>query len=325
MNSDTRQKQLNQWIHEILGVQEYKLTPISGDASFRRYFRLLFKDQKFIAVDAPPEKENNLPFIEITHLLESENLPVPHIYFSSLDFGFFLLTDFGDTLLLDILDINNVDHFYNKALEALSVIQQTPANSLPNYTKQLLLTEMELFRDWYLGRYLNLELTNQENDLLDQVFTNLIKNALTQPQVFVHRDYHSRNLMQIDASYPGIIDYQDAVCGPVTYDLVSLLRDCYINWPVSQVEEWALNYRKKLIDMKIIQNIDTKKFLKWFDLMGIQRHLKAIGIFSRLNLRDNKPDYLYDIPRTLNYIKEIAPKYVETKELAEFLHNNIAL
>ncbi len=325
MNSDPRLTQLHEWIRDILGKVDYSLIPVSGDASFRRYFRFTSKQQQFIAVDAPPDKENNASFINITHLLEAEGLPVPHIYFSTLDFGFFLLSDLGDTIFLDILENNNADSLYSKALNALAVIQQTSANSLPDYDQSLLLTEMELFRNWFLNSHLKIELSNQENKFFDQVFTFLIKNALQQPQVFVHRDYHSRNLMKIDNMYPGIIDYQDAVRGPVTYDLVSLLRDCYIDWPISDVEKWALSYRKNIINKDIIKNVDEETFLRWFDLMGIQRHLKAIGIFSRLNIRDKKSNYLEDIPRALNYIKTIAPKYPETCSLAEFVHNKVSI
>lgn len=325
MNPDSRLAQLHEWIKETLGVTTYSLEPASGDASFRRYFRLLTDADQFIAVDAPPEKEDNASFVNVTHLLEAEGLPVPHIHYSSLDFGFFLLSDFGDTLLLNVLNNENVNTLYAKAFDALTIMQQTPTTSLPDYSQELLLTEMELFREWFLSKHLSIELSSSEHVLLDQVFASLIANALSQPQVFVHRDYHSRNLMQIDEKYPGIIDFQDAVCGPVTYDLVSLLRDCYIEWPLTQVEAWALSYRNKVLSEKIITNVDEQTFLKWFDLMGIQRHLKAIGIFSRLNIRDNKPNYLQAIPRTLHYIKTIAPKYSETYELSKFICDKVCL
>ncbi len=325
MNSDIRLTQLNEWIKDTLGVTTYSLAPASGDASFRRYFRLITNKDQYLAVDAPPEKENNEAFVNITHLLEAEGLPVPHIHYSSLDYGFFLISDFGDVLLLNVLNNENVNTLYKKALNALTIMQQTPTTSLPDYDRELLSTEMELFRDWFLGKHLSIKLTSSENNLLDQVFASLIENALAQPQVFVHRDYHSRNLMQIDKIYPGIIDYQDAVSGPVTYDLVSLLRDCYIEWPSTKVEVWALSYRNQMLSKNIISHVDEQTFLKWFNLMGIQRHLKAIGIFSRLNLRDHKPNYLQAIPRTLKYIKTIAPKYSETQALAEFVHAKVSL
>jgi aminoglycoside/choline kinase family phosphotransferase len=323
MNADSRLTQLHEWIKENLGNIECTLKSVSGDASFRRYFRLSSDDLNYIAVDSPPEKENNDAFVHVTHLLEAEGLPVPHIYYSSLDFGFFLLSDLGDNLLLDILDENNVNEHYSKALNALTIIQQTPASSLPSYDTRLLLKEMELFREWFLVKYLCLQLNDNDKKILSNSFISLAENALEQPQVFVHRDYHSRNLLQIEGNYPGIIDYQDAVNGPVTYDLVSLLRDCYIQWPNEKVVEFALMFYEKAMLTETIKNIDENTFMKWFDLMGIQRHLKAIGIFSRLNIRDHKPNYLKDIPRTLNYIKTVAIKYKETALLANFINKNV--
>ena len=324
MSSDPRLAQLDEWIKETLGVSDFSLDPVSGDASFRRYFRFKSDKAQYIAVDAPPEKESNESFINITHLLESEGLPVPHIFFSSLDFGFFLLDDFGDTLLLEVLDKKNAAELYKSALDALLIIQQTPNASLPKYDNSLLMTEMELFREWYLQKHLSIVLSYTEQKLLDDAFNLLAESALNQPQVFVHRDYHSRNLIKINNTYPGIIDYQDAVCGPITYDLVSLLRDCYIKWPQQQIESWALTYRDQIVKKNIIEKIDDQTFLKWFDLMGIQRHLKAIGIFSRLNIRDNKPNYLHDIPRTLEYVKVVAPMYEETQMLANLIQDKIS-
>ena len=180
-------------------------------------------------------------------------------------------------------------------------------------------------RHRFLQKHLSITLSDNEHLILNDAFAILSKNALIQPQVFVHRDYHSRNLIQIDNDYPGIIDYQDAVCGAITYDIVSLLRDCYIKWPQSQVETWALSYRDKIVNKNIINHVGDEVFLKWFDLMGIQRHLKAIGIFSRLNIRDEKPNYLKDIPLTLDYVKYISKMHSETKELSIFLENRVSL
>ena len=319
MNTDTRLAELDNWLKEYFGNTEYLLTPVSGDASFRRYFRFISQELNYIAVDSPPEKENNEAFVHVTHLLGAEGLPVPHIYYSSLDFGFFLISDLGDELLLNVLNDENANELYKKSLNALAVIQQTSASSLPLYDEKLLLQEMELFREWFLIQHLSYELSKQDNEIFDKTFNALMDNALQQPQVFVHRDYHSRNLMNIEGKYPGIIDYQDAVQGPITYDLVSLLRDCYIAWPEEKIKNLALEFYNNL-NNDIVKNTNAETFLKWFDLMGIQRHLKAIGIFSRLNIRDNKPNYLSDIPRTLNYIKEIAKNYTETKQLAEFVN-----
>lgn len=319
MTTDTRLTKLHDWLREHFGAIEYSLTPVSGDASFRRYFRFISNELRYIAVDSPPDKENNDAFVNVTHLLAAEGLHVPHIHYSSLDFGFFLLTDFGDELLLNILNENNVDTLYKKALDTLLIIQQTDASNLPLYDEILLRQEMELFREWFLTKHLSYKLNNTEQNLLDTTFTTLANNALQQPQVFVHRDYHSRNLMNIEGAYPGIIDHQDAVKGPITYDLVSLLRDCYISWPDEKVKNLAIRFHKNLVKKNILQNIDPDTFMKWFDLMGIQRHLKAIGIFSRLNIRDNKPNYLPDIPRTLNYIKAVGENYSETEQLTDFV------
>ncbi len=325
MNVDSRLAQLNEWIKEMLGITTCSLVPVSGDASFRRYFRFKSGNEQYIAVDAPPEKESNEAFVSITHLLEAAGLRVPHIYYCSLDFGFFLLSDFGDILLAHELNNENADSLYKKALRALAVIQEIPAINLPLYDQELLSGEMELFREWLLHKHLSIALTNKDHDLLDQVFAKLVENALIQPQVFVHRDYHSRNLMRIDENDLGIIDYQDAVRGPVTYDLVSLLRDCYIDWPPDRVKAWALSYQKQMPSKDAIEGVDEQTFLKWFDLMGIQRHLKAAGIFSRLHIRDGKPDYLRDLPRTLRYIKTVASSHAETRELADFIHDKASL
>ena len=324
MSPDLRLLRLHEWIKEITGKASCTLTPVSGDASFRRYFRFQLENVQYIAVDAPPEKEANQSFMHITHLLETAGLPVPHIHYSLLEFGYFVLDDFGDVLLLDTLDTENADAYYGSALETLTVIQQIPADSLPDYDQHLLRQEMEMFLSWFLDRLLSVQLSDASLQLLDEAFTHLINNALSQPQVFVHRDYHSRNLMLMDENWLGIIDFQDAVRGPVTYDAVSLLRDCYIQWPLDRTEAWALSYKNQLVKKNIIDDVKNEIFLKWFDLMGIQRHLKAIGIFSRLDLRDGKSSYLQDIPRTLDYIKTIAPRYPETAKLAEFIREMVA-
>lgn len=321
MNSDPRLAHLHEWIKENLGNIQYSLTPVSGDASFRRYFRLISNSYQYIAVDSPPEKESNDEFVNVTHLLEAEGLSVPHIHYSSLDFGYFLLSDLGDELLLNKLNKNNTNDLYGKALDALQVIQQTFADSLPIYNEQLLLQEMELFREWFLTKHLSIQLNEDENKTLDTCFKALAKNALEQPQVFVHRDFHSRNLMHLDGNNLGIIDYQDAVLGPITYDLVSLLRDCYIAWPENIVTELAKKFYIKNIKENPAINSDEEQFMKWFDLMGAQRHLKAVGIFSRLHHRDNKPNYLDDIPRTLNYIRSVAGKYTELEPLLELINS----
>jgi aminoglycoside/choline kinase family phosphotransferase len=206
---------------------------------------------------------------------------------------------------------------------ALAVMQTcVPADELPHYDEALLRREMALFHDWFLGTHLGLELSAGEQQLLEDTFTLLVASALEQPQVFVHRDYHSRNLMVAEHN-PGILDFQDAVRGPVTYDLVSLLRDCYIAWPREQVEEWVQGYHDIALDHGIIRAPKSAQFLRWFDLMGVQRHLKAIGIFARLNHRDGKPGYLDDIPRTLAYVEEVSARYPELEGFAEFVRTRV--
>ncbi|MBL3589495.1 MAG: phosphotransferase [gamma proteobacterium endosymbiont of Lamellibrachia anaximandri] len=319
-----RIEQLKNWLSSLPEIESYTFEPASGDASFRRYFRIETGDKSYIAMDAPPEKEDTKPFIRMAEALESIGLKVPHIFARNQAEGFLLLSDLGKTLYLDRLDETNVDRLYGDALGALVVIQACgPVEGLPDYDRTLLLQEMELFREWLLERHHALNLTADEHSMLDVTFDFLAGNALDQPQVCVHRDYHSRNLMVTDQSNPGIIDFQDAVLGPVTYDLVSLLRDCYIHWPKARIEAWVMGYHELAVQSGVLRSEHEDQFLRWFDLMGVQRHLKASGIFARLNIRDGKPGYLQDIPRTLNYILEVAPDYPELEGLAKLIHRII--
>ncbi len=320
MLNDARYQLLQSWINNIPGLHNTKLSVASADASFRRYFRASVSNKSYIIMDAPPEKENTEAFISITRILESQNVRVPHIHQINAKQGFLLLDDFGDQQLLENLNSNSVNTLYSKALDSLANIQQAPTNSLPGYDAALLSNEMALFADWYIEKELKIQLSEQQRSELERCFAPLIINASEQPRTFVHRDYHSRNLMLVDAGLPGVIDYQDAVHGPYTYDLVSLLRDCYIAWPEQQVQAWALSFKQR-IEKKQTTKVSDETFIRWFDLMGIQRHLKAIGIFSRLSHRDGKTGYLKDIPRTLNYIMQVSNKYPETKPLATFIHS----
>lgn len=318
---DDRLQQLENWLATEAGMGKFSIVPASADASFRRYFRLTLPNgRSFIAMDAPPRQEDCRPFVDVTRRLENVGVNVPHIYASSIDQGFLLLDDLGKSDYLQHLSPNSVDNLYSPAIGALHKIQQADCNGLPDYDENLLQTELDLFTDWFIGIHLQIELTAQRRQILDEVQRILIQNAVEQPQVFVHRDYHSRNLMVTDTpSMPGIIDYQDAVIGPITYDLVSLLRDCYINWPDQQVKGWALQFHTQLTGNGRLQDVDQSTFLRWFDLMGIQRHLKAIGIFARLNHRDGKSGYLNDIPRTLGYILDIGGHYPEIRPLVSLL------
>lgn len=266
----------------------FRLESASEDASFRRYFRITpasGEGRTLIVMDAPPDKEPLEPFSTIAEQLFDIGLNVPEILARNVTDGFLLLGDLGTTSYLDQLNQDTVDRLYGDALGALAVLQTCGPDSLPAYDKKLLLTEMALFRDWFVAKHLNIELTTEEEQQLSSVFEMLAESALEQPQVPVHRDYHSRNLM-VDSHNPGVIDFQDAVIGPVTYDLVSLLRDCYIAWPEEQVAEWVDGYHDIALDHGILRQPNTRQFKKWFDWMGLQRHLKAIGIFARLFHRD---------------------------------------
>ena len=319
-----REAQLRKWLSECCGLNEFRLVPASGDASFRRYFRLFLPGGVTrIVMDAPPDKENCRPFIDVTARLEAEGVHVPHIHAQDLGQGFLLLEDLGDRLYLAELTGQRADRLYADAITALLKIQAGDAGGLPRYDRKLLEREMALFPDWLLGTHLSLDLSDAEQQMLASTFEQLVSNALAQPQVLVHRDYHSRNLLVCPQHNPGVIDYQDAVLGPVPYDLVSLLRDCYIEWPRPRVERWLAAYAGMAVEAGLIVGSDVAKISEWFDLMGVQRHLKAAGIFARLNHRDGKPGYLNDIPRTLGYIVSLAPHRPQVAELATFIEARV--
>lgn len=309
MKNIDRFNALEAWLTAIHGEQRFAIQPASEDASFRRYFRVHLGNTTYVVMDAPPQLEDSRNFVDIDKLLEAHQVHVPHIFHVDLTQGFILLSDFGSTAYLDKLDAGNVDRLYGDALFALFNIQtRVPHAGLPLYDDTLLNREMALFHDWFLRTHLALKLDADAETTLNNTFQYLSENALAQPRVFVHRDYHSRNLMITGSNNPGILDFQDAVSGPVTYDLVSLLRDCYIAWPDSQVYAWLAAYHGRLVQHGFLDS-DYAQFQQWFDEMGIQRHLKAIGIFSRLQHRDGKGGYLKDIPRTLGYILDTCRRY----------------
>lgn len=316
--------QLGHWLGQILGSKDWSLEPASGDASFRRYFRIGLGETSFIAMDAPPEAEDSAPFVRLAHQLAEMGLRVPEIHAADLRQGFLLLSDLGTQRYLEALNEATVTRLYSDALSALMVIQACgETKDLPAYDEAMLLRELEIFREWLLGRYLGLSLSDEDQRQLDRTFARLAENAMEQPQVWVHRDYHSRNLMLTPPPSPGILDFQGAVRGPVTYDLVSLLRDCYIAWPRSQVENWALGQFELGVQSGVLKSDQETRFLRWFDLTGVQRHLKAAGIFARLHLRDAKPGYLPDIPRTLGYVLEVARDYAELSDLAHLVEERV--
>jgi aminoglycoside/choline kinase family phosphotransferase len=322
---DERYALLMAWLGKLLPPRAAQVAPASSDASFRRYFRVRHDGFSRIVVDAPPDREDCRPFIAIAEALHGLGLQVPQVLAADLEQGFLLLTDLGSRPYRAELNEATVERLYEDALKALARLQVRgdPATDLlPPYDTRLLRAEMELFQEWFLGQHLGLELEAGEQQILDKAYMALCANALEQPRVWVHRDYHSRNLMVTAQDNPGVLDFQGAVIGPLTYDLVSLLRDCYIAWPRPWVERWALQYRSRLQSLGF-QGLSAgpTAFLRWFDLMGVQRHLKAIGIFARLHIRDGKPAYLPDIPRTLSYVLEVTGRYPELAEFRAFLHS----
>lgn len=312
---------LREWLSRALDMQVQSIAPASSDASFRRYFRVHHPQGSLIAMDAPPSHEDCRPFLAMAWLLRDIGLNAPEVLEVDLEHGYLLLSDLGDRRYLDALDANSVERLYGDALDALERLQiHGPRDSaLPVYGRAMLLREMQLFPDWLLARHLGITLDAAQRTVLEQTFELLADAALEQPRVCVHRDYHSRNLMVVDGHNPGVLDFQDAVVGPVTYDLVSLLRDCYIAWPGRQVEAWALGYLRRPAIRALVGEVRDDDWLRWFDLMGIQRHLKASGIFARLWHRDGKPGYLGDVPRTLRYMVEAAAPYPELEPLHTFL------
>ena len=312
-----RHSQLLQWLESIAENTYTDLQAASADASFRQYFRVTnTQDNKtYIVMDAPPEKEDCRPFLLVTDLIRSTGVNAPEIIAVDNKQGFLLLDDLGNRPYLDHLNDETADALYLDAIDAL-LKMQTIDGMLPAYDEALLRTEMGLFETWYLNRHLNIELNPSQKDALDSIFNLLIENASEQPQVFVHRDYHSRNLMITDTNNPGVIDYQDAVIGPITYDLASLFKDCYIEWPREKVEHWLDMYLARLTPTHFIEK---ETMLRWFDLMAVQRHLKVLGIFSRLNYRDDKAQYLNDLPLTLKYILDSCERYDELNPLKQLL------
>ncbi|OQK15991.1 aminoglycoside phosphotransferase [Methyloprofundus sedimenti] len=319
--SDDRAKAILQWLTNDLNLNITQFESASSDASFRRYFRVLHQQQHYIVMDAPPDKEDTAPFIKVAQLFSEAQVNVPDIIQQNNQQGFLLLEDFGSSCLLDQLNDSTVEILYKAALDSLITLQKNVdihSCALPHYTSELLQTELLLFSDWFLNQQCKLTLSDAQQALIQTTYAFLIDSALQQTQVCVHRDYHSRNLMHLDNNNPGIIDFQDAVIGPITYDAVSLLRDCYISWSDAQIEQCLQPYYQQLKQANLVE-CDFNQFKRDFDLMGIQRHLKAIGIFSRLNIRDDKSAYLGDIPRTLNYVISISQGYPELKDFHAFL------
>lgn len=292
----------------------------SSDASFRRYFRIDGDGASYIVMDAPPPNEDVRPFIHVAELFGNTGVSVPAVIAQDVERGFLLLSDLGATTYLQLLTPDNAHKLYIDAIDALVQMQihSQPA-VLPEYDRALLLRELMLFPEWYIGKHLGLTMTEKQTATLNKVFDALLANNLAQPQVYVHRDYHSRNLMVLPDGNPGILDFQDAVYGPITYDLASLLRDAYIQWDEELVLDWAIRYWERARRAGLPVNSDIDSFYRDFEYMGLQRHLKVLGIFARLHHRDGKDAYLKDLPLVMEYTRKTAHRYKELAPLVKLL------
>ncbi|QNA90668.1 phosphotransferase [Massilia sp. Dwa41.01b] len=324
---DARLALLTEWLGTTGLVDTGSRRPASSDASFRRYFRLDVAPalraklgDTLIAMDAPPERENVPAFIHVQGLLQDAGVTVPAIVARDVERGFLLLSDLGTTTYLQRLDADNAAFMYSDAVDALIKFQMASRPGvLPEFDRAFVLREMNLFPEWYIGRHLGVTLDEKQQAQLDKVFEAITSNVLAQQQVFMHRDFHSRNLMFLDSGNPGVLDFQDAVYGPVTYDLGSLLRDAYIQWDEEIVLDWVVRYWQSAKQVGLPVNPDIDAFYRDFEFMALQRHLKILGIFCRLNYRDGKAIYMGDLPTVLDYVRKTANRYTELKPLLRLL------
>lgn len=335
-SEERNRRSASQWFSELQQCAEnylrdagflpakLKLAALTGDAGFRRYFRIN-SEPTLIAVYAPPATEKNTLFCQIGEHLRQSGVHTPKVLFHDEAKGYMILEDLGDEQLLAKLNIDTVQHLYGHAFETLLSLQAAPADGdmYEPYSRTILEQEITLFDEWYLAQLLKLNVDEQERRTIEQACSLLVERAQSQTQVVVHRDFHARNLMLQENASLGVIDFQDAVIGPVTYDLVSLLKDCYIRWDKAQVESWALQYLERLHASNRLLDIDQSRFLKDFHLMGLQRHLKVLGIFARLSLRDGKNGYLADLPRVMAYVLEVTAMYAELNDLDTFLRERV--
>jgi N-acetylmuramate 1-kinase len=325
--TDARLALIEEWLSRELHLPAERIEPASSDASFRRYFRAFRGAATYVVMDAPPGREDVRPYLKVARLLESLGVHVPHVHEADVARGLLLLEDLGTTLYLERLNAAaDPEPLYRDALAALAAIQvrgRAASAELPPYDAAALGGELALMPEWFLARHLGLALPAADARLLEESFAFLIREALAQPEVFVHRDYHSRNLMVLAERNPGIVDFQDALRGPAGYDLVSLLKDCYIAWPRERVVGWVRGFRALLAAQGGPAGGSEAEFLRWFDLIGVQRHLKVLGIFCRLWYRDGKPGYLHDLPRTLAYVRDTCARYGELAALGGFLERQV--
>ncbi len=326
-SADARLVQLTRWLDTLGLVQVDSRRPASSDASFRRYFRFdvlpAMQDKvgaTLIAMDAPPERENVPAFIHVAGLLQAAGANVPAIVARDVANGFLLLSDLGSTTYLDRLDVDNASVMYASAVETLIKFQlSSEAGVLPEFDRAFVLREMNLFPEWFIGKHLGVTMTPEQQKQLDAVFEAITANVLSQQQVFMHRDFHSRNLMWMEQNNPGVLDFQDAVYGPVTYDLASLLRDAYIQWDEEVVLDWVIRYWQSAKQVGLPVNPDIDAFYRDFEFMALQRHLKILGIFCRLHYRDGKSIYMGDLPTVLDYVRKTANRYGALKPLVRLL------
>lgn len=319
IDTDSRQQALHAWLEKTLQHADFRLTTASADASFRRYFRVHLADKSLIAMDAPPSHENCDPFIRIARLFAAAGMHVPEVIAEDLAQGFLLLSDLGDVTYLSQLNESTAPVLYHDASMALIKLQlASKPGVLPDYDEALLTREMQLFPDWYIGRHLNMTLDDKQQQDLQKMFSLLNQNILAQGQVYVHRDYHSRNLMVCDNN-PGVLDFQDAVYGAITYDMVSLLKDAYISWDEEKIIDWTVRYWQAAKKQGLPVPADFSEFYRDFEYMGAQRHIKVLGIFARLYHRDGKDGYLKDMPLVMQYLYKVCERYIELKPLLRLL------
>ena len=323
---DDRQQQLGAWLNTVLQQSNFSLTIASADASFRRYFRVSMVTpylgfKTLIAMDAPPPQEDCTPFVNIAKLFLDAGLNVPKLIAQDLTHGFLLLSDLGDDTYLSQLNSESAPKLYLDATNALIKLQiASKENALPKYDETLLTREMQLFPDWYVSKHLNVSLTGEQQVILKNTFEVLNKNILSQGQVYVHRDFHSRNLMITKENNPGVLDFQDAVYGAISYDLVSLLKDAYISWEEEQIIDWAVRYWQPAKKAGLPVPDDFSEFYRDFEWMGAQRHIKVLGIFARLSHRDGKDGYLKDMPLVMIYLRKVCERYVELRPMLRLLN-----
>lgn len=322
-SDDLRAQQARHWAQTALGHPFERFAPASADASFRRYFRGEARERSWIVMDAPPQHEDCEPFVRIAGLLDAAGLNVPAVLAQDLEHGFLLLSDLGTRTLLDVLDEENADALMGAAIDALIRWQRASRPEvLPEYDDVLLRRELALFPDWYLQRHLCLTLSGPQHEAWNGIVESLVAAALAQPRVFVHRDYMPRNLM-LSEPMPGVLDFQDAVYGPIAYDVISLFKDAFHSWPAARVDAWISRYWHAAKAAGLPVNDDEAAFRRDCDWIGLQRHLKILGIFARLSLRDGKPKYLADTPRFVRYVVEVAARYPEFAALSELFERQI--